>query len=860
MTPPAAPRAPADRSGPSPAPRRRALAVLRFGSPRRWWHTLRWLLGVVAAVRRRRGETRLTVAVDVNSLYEPLTGVGWYAYQLLTHLADADDLRLRLYGQSLVEGDPGAPAPVVPLPRGQAIEWVTYDAPDGLVVPPWRGRQLLRRLAPLLAAADANRVLFAPNFLVPPLFRYASGAQVAMVHDLTLERLPAAARPDTAVALGERLEETLHAAALLLTPSAAVRDELVARGVAPQRVRAIHHGPGQLATLDAGEPPPGVPPRYGLYVGTLEPRKNLPVLLAAWQELRRRMPGAPPLLLCGRWGWQTGSLAAEVRQGIAEGWLLHLGYVTPESLAALYRHAALVALPSLYEGFGLPLVEALAAGVPPVVSDLPVLREVGGDAALFVPPDDPLAWTAALARVLGDEALRAELAERGCARAAASTGAARRRLRRRPGARRRLGRGAGRKLYCQPGMRPIRDLPPPPSSPRAATVPPPEPRAVTRPSSVPSLAQRGTPRLAVDLRAALGEVTGIGVYTRALLTALARRGSFELLAVAHRSPRHGGWLREAGIAFEAQPAPYGVLWQQLRLPRRLARGDVDLFWSPLQTLPLLGSVPAVVTVHDLTTLLLPETHRLKVKLTQVPFLARSLARARRIVVDSEATAADVRHFFPEATDRLRVVWAGVEPRFAPASPEQVAATRQRLGCPQGYVLYAGTLEPRKNVALLLDAWLALRAEGADPPPLLLAGGYGWKSRDLLQRLEREAGAGVRLLGRLGDEEHLSVLQAARCFVYPSLYEGFGLPAVEALACGVPTVVAHTSSLPEVVGEAAWLVDAHDPGELADALRRLLDEPARAAELAARGPRQAARFSWETSAAQLEAVLLEALVA
>lgn len=368
------------------------------------------------------------------------------------------------------------------------------------------------------------------------------------------------------------------------------------------------------------------------------------------------------------------------------------------------------------------------------------------------------------------------------------------------------------------------------------------------------------PRIAVDLRAALDEPTGIGVYTRALLSALARRGAFELLAMAHRPPRHDGWLREHGISFEAQASPYGVLWQQLRLPRRLARGDVDLFWSPLQTLPLLGTVPSVVTVHDLTTLLLPETHRLKVRLTQVPFLARSLALARRIVTVSEATAADVRRFFPEVGERVRVIWAGTEPRFAPASTEQVEATRRELGFPRGYILYVGTLEPRKNVELLLEAWLALRAEHEDTPPLVLAGGYGWKSRALLGRLQELSESGVRLLGRLSDDEHLRVLQAARVFVYPSLYEGFGLPAAEALACGIPTIVARTGSLPEVVGEAALLVDAHDPGELTEALQRVLAEPVLASELATRGPRQAARFSWERSAAELEAVFLEVLAA
>jgi alpha-1,3-rhamnosyl/mannosyltransferase len=414
----------ADAGTPPEAPGRGAvgkwaLAARRFASPRRLRRTARWLAEGVGAIRRRRATRGLTVAVDVNSFYEPLTGVGWYLHQLLTHLADVPGLRLRLYGQSLVEGDPGAPVPVVVLPAGPAIERVTWDAPDGLVVPPWRARQLLRRLAPLLVAADGNRVLFAPNFIPPRLFRFARGARVATVHDLTLQRLPEAARPDTATALLAGLERTLLTAGMLITPSEAVRQELLTRGVAAGRVRAVHHGPGQLAALTPGELPAGTPPAYVLYVGTLEPRKNLPMLLAAWRLLRRRLPGAPPLLLCGRWGWHGEELQPAVAAGTAEGWLVHLGYVPAPQLAALYRGALLLVLPSLYEGFGLPVVEAFAAGIPALLSDLPVLREVAGEAALFAPAGDPEAWAAALARLLGDATLRRELAARGNARAAA---------------------------------------------------------------------------------------------------------------------------------------------------------------------------------------------------------------------------------------------------------------------------------------------------------------------------------------------------------------------------------------------------------------------------------------------------------
>jgi alpha-1,3-rhamnosyl/mannosyltransferase len=439
------------------AARRAARAVLRWFSPRRLAATATYLGGMAREIRRRRAEPRLTVAVDVDALYETLTGVGWYLYEILAHLAQRDDLRLRLYGQALAPAAPAAAAvpggaagpspppaaspaappasapsaragltplaPTVAFPAGPAIEHVTYSAPDGLVIPPWRADQWLRRAAPLLMAADRNRVLFGPNFLLPPLFRFAAGARVVAIHDLAFRRLPWAVRPDTARALAESLERTLLEADLLLTDSLAVAGELAAAGVAPARVRAIHLGPGHLpppSVLAAASPPPGTPDRYGLFVGTLEPRKNLPTLLDAWRELRTdcRGGGAPPLLLCGPRGWRARELRRRLAEAEAEGWLRWLGYVSPTELAALYRDAAVVALPSLYEGFGMPAVEALAAGAPLVLSDLPVFREVAGDAALYAPAGRPDLWRDRLRQVLGDETLRRDLARRGRQRAA----------------------------------------------------------------------------------------------------------------------------------------------------------------------------------------------------------------------------------------------------------------------------------------------------------------------------------------------------------------------------------------------------------------------------------------------------------
>lgn len=166
------------------------------------------------------------------------------------------------------------------------------------------------------------------------------------------------------------------------------------------------------------------------------------------------------------------------------------------------------------------------------------------------------------------------------------------------------------------------------------------------------------------------------------------------------------------------------------------------------------------------------------------------------------------------------------------------------------MLYAGTLEPRKNLETLLDAWSELARSRDDLPPLLLAGPYGWKSRALERRVDAMAGLRVRRLGRLDRAELVATVQAASLFVYPSYYEGFGLPPAEAMACGVPVIVSTRSSLPEIVGEAGLQFDADDPGELAGALAELLDHPEKAAELGRRGLERSRLFSWREAASRL----------
>lgn len=359
------------------------------------------------------------------------------------------------------------------------------------------------------------------------------------------------------------------------------------------------------------------------------------------------------------------------------------------------------------------------------------------------------------------------------------------------------------------------------------------------------------PTVAVDLRALVPPPTGIGVYTRSLLESLARGGTGHYVGWSHKPVRGAEALEDLGVELETQWAPLGFLWQQLRVPRRLQREDVDVFWSPLMTLPWSLPVPGVVTVHDLTVLSHPRMHTAKVRLTILPLLRRTLRQAAAVVAISQATAEDVQRYCPEVKERLEVVYNGVDGLFRPGTPEEIAATRREIGCPGGYLFYAGTLEPRKNVGAILDAWEALRREKPETPPLVLAGAPGWRNEELMERIGGLEGRGLQNLGRVPRQRLLRLYQGASVFIYPSHYEGFGLPPLEAMACGVPVVTSNVSSLPEVVGDAGLQVPPGSPQALAEAVGGILENPGLRRRLQAAGPRRARRFSWDRAAREME---------
>jgi glycosyltransferase involved in cell wall biosynthesis len=379
--------------------------------------TLAWVSQSLATLQRYRRDERLTVAVDIAAFWEPLTGIGWYLFRLLEHLADRQDIRLLLFSPTIVRS-PDLEPPTVAPPVGDALEMVHYDISSKEVLFAGTVTRLLRRLEPLLIAAHGSQVLFAPNYFLPRRFSLARGSLVATIHDLGFRAVPWTLREETLQELAEQLDRTLEKSDRLITVSSAVRDELIRDGYPrPDRIQVVHHGPGQLATVSANPLPAVAGHRFALHVGTLEPRKNIEGLLACWRLVREQMQDPPLLILVGKYGWKTEAIRSEVEKAEAAGWLRHLGYVSEPELAALYQSAQLVLFPSLYEGFGLPAVEAQWAGTPLICSDLPVLREVAGDGALFAPSDRPDLFAAEVMRVLANRSLAQELSRKGKAHA-----------------------------------------------------------------------------------------------------------------------------------------------------------------------------------------------------------------------------------------------------------------------------------------------------------------------------------------------------------------------------------------------------------------------------------------------------------
>lgn len=318
--------------------------------------------------------------------------------------------------------------------------------------------------------------------------------------------------------------------------------------------------------------------------------------------------------------------------------------------------------------------------------------------------------------------------------------------------------------------------------------------------------------------------------------------------------------RMAPSRFAAANRPSRILWEQTALPWSAWRTHADLLHALAFVGPLASPCPLVVTVYDLTFVLFPDAFN-RVNRTYLETMTRaSMRRARRVIAISQSTKRDLVRLMGVPAERVDVVYPGLEPGLARVSDAAALADfHRRYQLPARFVLFVGTLEPRKNVANLVRAYAALRQRGVRSHALVLAGSKGWRYESIFAAIAESGVAEHIILPGYVDRADLPLwYSAADALVYPSLYEGFGLPVLEAMACGAPVITSNVSSLPEVAGDAALLVDPDDVGGLADAMACLVGDEDLRRTLAARGQAQAATFTIEQMARATRAVYEETL--
>jgi len=382
-----------------------------------------------------------------------------------------------------------------------------------------------------------------------------------------------------------------------------------------------------------------------------------------------------------------------------------------------------------------------------------------------------------------------------------------------------------------------------------------------------------TIRVGIDYTAAAWQGAGIGRYTRELVhTLIAQSDAYSYtlffagggidpdspyLADLHR-------LRDAHHNVRIAPIPLSPrrltqLWQRARLPLPVETftGPLDLVHAPDFVLPP-TCARTILTIHDLSFLIYPQFAAQGMVRYLSSAVPRSLRRADAILSDSIATSQDLERFLHIDLARVTLVYPGVAPRFRPLPPQATEPVRQRLGLPERFVLFLSTLEPRKNLVRLIEAFAQV-LQVTDPNlqsaicnlQLVIGGRRGWLYEEIFAAIERlRLHDRVRMLDFVDDNDLPALYNLAWVFAYPSIYEGFGLPALEALACGTPVLTANNSSLPEVVGDAALLVQAEDVGAIANGLAQLAADQTLRSRLRLAGPLHARRYSWEQAAQQV----------
>jgi len=357
-------------------------------------------------------------------------------------------------------------------------------------------------------------------------------------------------------------------------------------------------------------------------------------------------------------------------------------------------------------------------------------------------------------------------------------------------------------------------------------------------------------RVAIDIQTTLGQPTGFGFYVSNLVRELQKVGTEDefILLKPHRH--------------EDFSTPQRFIWDQVSLPVAAYRAHAQLFHQPCFSAPFaFFKGPIVVTIHDIISILFPENIPFASRLFYSKWMPFSYRRATKIITISESTKADIMRVLKIPEKMITVIPLAVDSRFEKVpSSNEVKRVRQKYSLPQDYILHLGTLEPRKNLGFLIDVFSeARKTQENQNLSLVITGKKGWYFEGLFEKVRKlHLSKKVIFTGYVDDEDKPALYRGARLFAFPSLYEGFGLPPLEAMAAGVPVISSHTSSMPEVIGRAGILLSPHDKQGWITAIGRVNRESDLRRQMRENNRQQVKNFSWEKTARATLRVYREAV--
>ncbi len=361
-------------------------------------------------------------------------------------------------------------------------------------------------------------------------------------------------------------------------------------------------------------------------------------------------------------------------------------------------------------------------------------------------------------------------------------------------------------------------------------------------------------RISIDATGLGGPKTGTSVYLSEILSVWNRDLSIDHNFVIFATSKAMSHLVDLGLdrRFSFVVAPnhryWRVLWQQVAMTWHIHRLGIEVHWGTGFVLPLLSGRPMVLTVHDLTFQLFPKVHE-RIKRYYFPAMIRaSVSKARAIIAVSESTRSDIHRLLPASREKTIVTLLAGRNLVPPATKAVYGLDMDN----KRYMLFVGTVEPRKNLSRLVTAWQSLDDSERGRTHLIVVGSTGWLVEELLGKLN--SSDAIEFKGQVSDSQLASLMQNAMAFLYPSLYEGFGLPVVEAMALGIPVLTSNVGATREIAEGAAILVDPTSIEDIRAGITRLLNEPGLCESLAALGKERASTFSWERTASETLAII------